>query len=126
MITSTKVSDDNVLLVNISYLHLLDTNTCIYPIPLNTGVKVSSDGSGDVSVDISGSSIIGNLDDGAQLESEGTGLLTVTITDTTVSDSKKKDIKVEQDTSTTLGTLEISGGFINGAGIETKNMNVNP
>ena len=105
---------------------MLVTNTCIYPIPLNTGVKVSSDGSGDVSVDISGSSIISNLDDGAQLESEGTGLLTVTITDTTVSDSKKKDIKVEQDTSTTLGSLEISGGFINGAGIETKNMNVNP
>ena len=79
-----------------------------------------------MSVDITGSSIIANLDDGTQLESEGTGLLTVTITDTTVSDSKKKDIKVEQDTSTTLGSLEISGGFINGAGIETKNMNVNP
>ena len=105
---------------------MIVTNTYIYSIPLIKGVKVSSDGDGDVSVDITGSSIIGNLDDGAQLESEGTGLLTVTITDTTVSDSKKKDIKVEQDTSTTLGTLEISGGFINGAGIETKNMNVNP
>lgn len=95
-------------------------------IPLNTGVKVSSGGTGNVKVDIAGSSIIGNLDDGAQLESEGTGLLTVRITDTTISDSKKNDIKVEQDTSTTLGTLEISGGSINGAGIRTKNMNVNP
>lgn len=87
---------------------------------------MSSDGTGDVLVNIADSSIIGNLDDGTQLESEGTGLLTVRITDTTVSDSKKNDIKVEQKTPTTLGTLEISGGFINGAGIATDNMNVNP
>lgn len=61
-------------------------------IPLNTGVKVSSGGTGNVKVDIAGSSIIGNLDDGAQLESEGTGLLTVRITDTTISDSPRRMI----------------------------------
>ena len=90
----------------------------------NEGIKVSSE-EGDVVVAIKESTVIGNLDDGMQLESEGTGLLTVLIEDTEVSGSKKADVKVEQETDVSLGTLEIIGGSISAAGVATKNMDLN-
>ena len=91
----------------------------------NEGIKVSSGEGGDVLVAIKESTVIGNLDDGMQLESEGTGLLAVLIENTEVSGSKKADVKVEQATDVSLGTLEIIGGSISAAGVATKNMDLN-
>ena len=91
----------------------------------NEGIKVSSGEGGDVLVTIKESTVIGNLDDGMTFESEGTGLLTVLIEDTEVSGSKKADVKVEQATDVSLGTLEIIGGSISAAGVATKNMDLN-
>ena len=91
----------------------------------NEGIKVSSGEGGDVLVTIKESTVIGNLDDGMTFESEGTGLLAVLIEDTEVSGSRKADVKVEQETDVSLGTLEIIGGSISAAGVATKNMDLN-